>query len=145
MTESAPRILPKPLRKLILIFGLGLLLLASPIFILLAASGFEPVIEYFGRKPFDSVSWKTSLATPSSNPIRLKMVDDLLRKHPLIGKSRVEVEKLIGIPPPTEYFRSYDLVYWLGPERSFFGIDSEWLGVRFDSNQRVVEATLLRD
>jgi hypothetical protein len=73
------------------------------------------------------------------------MVDDLLRKHPLIGKSRVEVEKLIGIPPPTEYFRSYDLVYWLGPERSFFGIDSEWLGVRFDSNQRVVEATLLRD
>jgi hypothetical protein len=34
---------------------------------------------------------------------------------------------LLGEPPKTEYFKEFDLVYYLGPERGFMGIDSEWL------------------
>jgi hypothetical protein len=36
-------------------------------------------------------------------------------------------------------------VYWLGPERGPFGIDSEWLCVRLDSHDRVVSSVILKD
>jgi hypothetical protein len=61
------------------------------------------------------------------------MVDDLLDNVKLEGRTRDYVDSLLG--PPTGPVRSLggdcDYVYWLGPERSFFSIDSEWLCVRF--------------
>jgi hypothetical protein len=35
-------------------------------------------------------------------------------------------------------------VYWLGPERGFISIDSEWLGIKFKDNV-VIEVEILRD
>jgi hypothetical protein len=52
---------------------------------------------------------------------------------------------LLGTPPPTAYFRDYQFVYWLGPERGFMSIDSEWLAIRFDRNGKVMEARIVRD
>lgn len=72
------------------------------------------------------------------------MVDDLLSKHNLVGLSTKEVEVLLGKPPKTGYFKDYDYVYWLGPERSTFSIDSEWLGIKFQ-NGVVVKVDLLSD
>ena len=73
------------------------------------------------------------------------MLDDLLRSHPLVGRSRAEVESLIGPPDTTEYFRKYDMVYMLGQERSFIGIDSEWLVIKLDAASLVTEARLVTD
>ncbi|WP_412069317.1 hypothetical protein [Rubrivirga sp. IMCC43871] len=42
------------------------------------------------------------------------MVDDLLRRHDLVGQSREEVVALLGEPEPTDYFAEYDLVLRLG-------------------------------
>ncbi len=41
------------------------------------------------------------------------MADWLLAKRTLAGKTRAEVVALLGEPPPTGYFREWDMVYWL--------------------------------
>lgn len=73
------------------------------------------------------------------------MVDDLLRSNILRGKTRADVIALLGDPTQTDKWTDWDLVYWLGPERSYIAaIDSEWLVVRL-ADDRVVEARLVRD
>ncbi|MBS1999377.1 MAG: hypothetical protein JSS86_23785, partial [Cyanobacteria bacterium SZAS LIN-2] len=104
-----------------------------------------PILEsIIHQRPFDSTVWKESLKSKSSDQVRLNMVDDLLSKNKLVGMSRADVEKLIGKPPPTEYFSEYQYVYWLGPERGFISIDSEWLALKFKDDV-VIEATVVRD
>jgi formyltetrahydrofolate-dependent phosphoribosylglycinamide formyltransferase len=76
--------------------------------------------------------------------VRIHMVDDLLRTHPLVGMSRAQLEELLGVPPPSEHFRDYDYVYWLGPERGLVSIDSEWLVVRCGQD-KVVSAQVVTD
>ncbi len=97
---------------------------------------------YSDRTAFESSQWKVHLE--SQDPIKLEMVDDLLSRHQLIGMSTKEIEALLGKPPKTKYFKNYEYVYWLGPERSPFGIDSEWLGIKFQ-NGVVIKADILRD
>jgi len=80
-----------------------------------------------------------------SNPIRLRMVDDLLRRHQLQGMSVPEIESLLGPADRTEKFRNYDMVYWLGPERGFMSIDSEWLVFRLDDKKKVSAFSVVRD
>jgi hypothetical protein len=102
------------------------------------------VEEYFSRIRFDSAAWKDAFREDGWNPVRLRMVDDLLSRHRLVGMSTEEIDELLGPATPTGHFGAYDYVYWLGPERSFISIDSEWLGLKFDGG-RVVEASILRD
>lgn len=73
------------------------------------------------------------------------MVDDLLRRHSFKGMTREQVIAIIGEPDKTEYFKNWDMVYWLGPERGFISIDSEWLVLRMDSRKRVLEVSVVRD
>ena len=126
------------------VFTFGFWLLVTPV-VILSPLFFEYIGEYLSRKPFDSAKWKASLATESDEPVRLRMVDHLLHTHTLRGLTRRQIEDLLGIPPATDYFQSYDLVYWLGPERGAFSIDSEWLAIRIGPDQRVAEACILRD
>ena len=110
-----------------------------------AALGPGPMARCDGHRTFRSSLWRDSAAV--YGPLRLRgcMVDDLRRRHPLRGRTRAEVVALLGEPRPTGYFREYDLVYWLGPERSPLGIDSEWLVLRLDGAGRVGEDRLVTD
>ena len=94
---------------------------------------------------FDSRSWIENGGQNSDWPARLRMVDDLLETHELQGLSRAELESLLGPADETGYFRKWDLVYWLGPERGWIRIDSEWLVLRLDGKGRVSEYQLARD
>jgi hypothetical protein len=103
-----------------------------------------PVVkDYASRTTFESASWKAENRRGAEG-IRVRMVDDLLRRHRLIGMQRTQLEALLGVPPPTPYFREYDYVYWLGPERGLFSIDSEWLVVKLQ-NDVVVAAQVVTD
>ena len=104
---------------------------------------------------FVSEKWKKSLTDVNKEKsvvwllngdesVRLNMVDDLLRRYKLVGMSRTELEALLGKPPPTGYFANYDYVYWLGPERGFISIDSEWLCIKF-KDDIVIDAKICRD
>ena len=94
-----------------------------------------------GGKLFDSDAWKS---VAGNDPSRLAMVDDLLARRELVGMTRAAVDELLAVRPATGYFADFDYVYWLGPERGFMSIDSEWLCLDFDDDI-VVKATLMRD
>jgi len=117
--------------------------------VLVAACGAYWWLSYAGTASakFDSEAWKASLARDDddNNPIRLQMVDSLLEQHHLQGMSREQIVALLGKPPETQYFKDSDFVYWLGPERGAFSIDSEWLTIRFDKTNHVREARIARD
>jgi hypothetical protein len=91
---------------------------------------------------FDPARWKNA-ATPAS--VRLRMADDLVENKKLMGLTRQEVVARLGEPPKTEYFKNFDLVYYLGPERGFISIDSEWLVLKLGPDGRVVRATIAND
>lgn len=96
--------------------------------------------------PFDRTVWlQGENAKSSSETPRLSMADGLVNTRDLIGKTRSEVEAMLGTPTQTNKFRNYDLVYWLGAERGYMSIDSEWLVVRFDKNNKASEAKIVRD
>jgi len=104
---------------------------------------FGPRIKSYSNKiPFESSQWKAHLN--DRDLAKQKMVDDLMSRHKLVGMSVNEVEELLGKPPTTGYFKDYDYVYWLGPERSVLGVDSEWLGIKFQDGV-VIKADILRD
>lgn len=103
------------------------------------------VDEYRNRRVFDPSAWKHNDRRDVDWPARLTMVNDLLARYPLRGLGRDSVEQLLGPRDATDYFHDWDLVYWLGPERGLFRIDSEWLVVRFGSDGRVSDYRVVRD
>lgn len=85
-------------------------------------------------RPFDSATWKATKGDTSDYAPRLYMVDYLMERQLLLGKTKSEVLELLGEPDRAnagvrQDVVSYDrdLIYWLGPERSFLRIDSEML------------------
>jgi hypothetical protein len=50
-----------------------------------------------------------------------------------------------GKPSEEGYFREWDLVYWLGPERGYMSIDSEWMVLRLGKDGKVAECRIVRD
>ncbi|SRR6266576_343471 len=116
---------------------------ARPLYLFATAS--VPEDRCPGHQRFDGLVWRDTSQAYSTLAPRGCMVDDLLRQNRLIGMQRSDVLRLLGEPTRTEYFREYNLVYWLGPERGLFSIDSEWLVMRIDSSGRVTEAKLVTD
>ena len=107
--------------------------------------GDGPMRRCRGHDRFDSGAWQDSTLAFGPLAVRGCMVDNLLSKNRLPGQSRATVVALLGEPYPTNYFRDYDLVYWLGPERGLISIDSEWLVMRLDASNRVKEVRLVTD
>jgi hypothetical protein len=97
----------------------------------------------FPGRAFDPVAWQDKSQVQQG--VRLGMADRLIARRTLIGKTRAEVVELLGEPPHTGYFADWDMVYWLGPERGFISIDSEWLVVRLAKDGRVVDNRIVRD
>ncbi|MCG1028510.1 outer membrane protein assembly factor BamE domain-containing protein [Virgibacillus halodenitrificans] len=77
---------------------------------------------------------------------RVYMVDDLLTDHEIGGKTREEVFSLLGEPTITEYFKNdNNIVYHLGNERGLISIDSEWLVIDFDKEDKVKKYAVVTD
>jgi hypothetical protein len=96
---------------------------------------------------FDAAAWRENVQKKgyTNTSRRQRMADGLLRWNTLRGKTKAEVEAMLGPDSDSSYFREYDLVYWLGPERSFMRIDSEWLVIKFDDDGRVADVRLVTD
>ncbi|ASZ67415.1 hypothetical protein [Bacillus cereus] len=77
---------------------------------------------------------------------RVHMVDDLLQKYKLIGKSNEEITQLLGAPTETRSGgEGVITLYYLGTERGFIPIDSEQLILQFDRDGKVMEYTVHKD
>lgn len=101
------------------------------------AAGYLPV------GPFDAHAWRK--APSANNYDRLRMIEWLVRSGQLDGLSRSDALSLLGAPSKEGYFGDWDLVYWLGPERSLLSLDSEWLVIRFGANGQVSEYQVVSD
>ncbi|WP_235190074.1 outer membrane protein assembly factor BamE domain-containing protein [Bacillus gaemokensis] len=77
---------------------------------------------------------------------RVYIVDDLLEKHKLVGKSKEEVLQLLGNPTETGRFKETNqIIYYLGDERGFIRIDSERLVLYFNDNDKVMKYKIQKD
>jgi outer membrane protein assembly factor BamE (lipoprotein component of BamABCDE complex) len=85
---------------------------------------------------FTPALWQDRAASQLPRAIRGCVVDDLMAHTPIRGRSRADIVALLGEPTKTDYFKDYDLVYWLGPER---------LVIRLDSLGRVSDFYLVTD
>ena len=96
--------------------------------------------------PFIAAWWRAG-EQHWSDPLhrRHRIADWLVLSDRLIGHSREDAVTLLGEPPPTEYFKEWDMVYLLGAERGFISIDSEWLVLRLDDRRVVREARIVGD
>jgi hypothetical protein len=94
-------------------------------------------------RPLDPIAWQDPSQVKQG--VRLSMADWLVFWGTLRGKTRSEVVKLLGEPPDTVYRGDWDLIYWLGRERGFFPIDSEWLALRLGQDGRVIDSRIVRD
>jgi hypothetical protein len=134
-------------RKVVLaILAVGALAALSPDMRLVATVGYDSIRERLHRIPFDGAAWQDMRQINSEDPVRIRMVDDLIRSKRLDGLSRAEVERLlgnIGIKTSLFFGQSHDLAYWLGPERGSIYI--EWLAIDFDKDGVVREYRIVRD
>lgn len=111
--------------------------------------------EYAGRRDFDSKAWKAAASIPNERAptkVRLKMIDDLIASGRLDNQHRSAVVELLGPDDSANgtghgagYFSGWDAVYWLGPQRGPFRIDSEWLVIRYGPDGRVREYRVVTD
>lgn len=77
---------------------------------------------------------------------RVWMVDDLLIQYEIESMSKEEIIELLGEPTNTAYFKEVNnIVYWLGAERSLVSIDSEWLVIWFNDENKVERYEIMRD
>lgn len=77
---------------------------------------------------------------------RVDMVGNLLSEVPLKGMTRDEIIALLGEQEEEVYFKEQNnLVYYLGDERGFISIDSEWLVIWFDEENRVTDYEIKTD
>jgi hypothetical protein len=104
---------------------------------------------WLNTSDFDAEEWRS--AELGRSETRVWMVDDLLER-PLVGMKVADVDALLGPDDSARgtgygagYWDGWDRVWWLGPERGFIRIDSEWLVLRVDDAGVVREAKLVRD
>lgn len=142
MGEMASLTIPRWLRVALSVTGLAALTLVVGGWFFLRS--LSPMSRCNERR-FTSARWNDTTLAFGPVAVRGCLVDDLLRRRELRGRTRTEIIALLGEPPKTDYFRDYDLVYWLGPERGLMSIDSEWLVFRLDASGRVVAYRLVTD
>lgn len=106
--------------------------------------------DIFRRKKFVAEAWRNQQAGLYVDPWppRLCMVDDLISTGILDGMSLPKLLDLLGQPDDQNFpFTNgqHHIRYYLGPERGFFRIDSEWLFISLDDEERVQRYWLYRD
>ena len=107
-----------------------------------------PTGSYLQR--FDSAAWLDPRSTdyvPGDVTPRQRMLGDVVERV-LPGRTRVELEGVLGPSLQTAYFKSTgrNLIYVLGPQRdSYFTIDSEWLLIWLDKDSRFQRYEIAND
>lgn len=141
---------PKPKRRRLLIALIvgGVLVTSFPFLVvggLLAKTSWDEWQHCRGYTQFNPTQWNDLNLSASPTYVRLCMVDDLLAKYLLLGRPQAGVVELLGTPDSQDGFADYDMVYALGPERSFISIDYEWLVIELDAAGHVSEASIVTD
>ena len=110
----------------------------------------DTIADMMHRQKFSAETWQKQETVKHDTmwPPRLCMVDDLMASGRLMGMSSNQVVELLG-PPHDKSFPfgavDCDIHYYLGPERGFIRIDSEWLFLKFGPDGKVNRQWRYRD
>jgi len=126
-------------------FGLAPLMLLSPWIFAFGYITYISIRDYPEQIQFDPSKWKDKALVKTTDPIRIHMIDDLKQNYRLEGMKKAELLDILGEPDRNLEFPGWDIVYWLGPERGPFGIDSEWLAIRLNDQQEVSDYKIVTD
>jgi hypothetical protein len=108
----------------------------------------DTISDFWHREKFDAKLWRASADINGEWPPRLCMVDNLMKKKILDGLTKEKVIELLGEPASKGFpFGAIDcdIHYYLGPERGFMRIDSEWLFITLDKDGKVNRYWIYRD
>jgi hypothetical protein len=94
------------------------------------------------RQKFDAELWRNpdKIEQDIMWPPRLCMVDHLMSSGQLDGLTSDQVVQLLGHSHDKSFpfgAKSCDIHYYLGPDRGFWGMDSEWLFITFGKDGEV--------
>ena len=105
------------------------------------------VADLVHRRPFNAELWrKQAISEPDTTwPPRLCMVNHLIASGRLEGLSHGEILELLGPPSQGPPLAGATYGYYLGPERGFIRIDSEWLLIAFGEDGKVSRCWIGRD
>ncbi len=125
----------------VLVFMLGVFTVSILVFCYTLFKG--NIINYINRISFNSDVWKqTEPKNQSVDSPRIDMIDDLLKTHHLLGKTRPEIHALLGVPiynksySQTLNHKNYAYVYPLGKKEYEFNkfVDFYFLVIEFENN-----------
>jgi hypothetical protein len=108
--------------------------------LLLSGCAGSPTAE--GCREFERDKWREA---DMHAKIRGPLADNLIANCKMLGMNREHIVQMLGKPEKTNYFRDYDLVYVLGPERGFISIDYEWLVFKLGTDGRVAQYRIVTD
>lgn len=107
----------------------------------------------FPGRAFDADLWKDQQQV--EHDVRLKMADRLVARGSLLGMTAHEVVALLGEPSihmgsrwigtrwhVPFHMKSHDIIYYLGNERGFMGMEKEWLVIDLGADGKVVSVKI---
>ncbi|WP_299674590.1 hypothetical protein [uncultured Dokdonia sp.] len=96
---------------------------------------------HFVEREFSSKVWK------KDENKRVEMIDDLISKKVIDDLPAWQMITLLGMPDEDCYFyqSGHDMIYYLGPERSYFSIDSEFLLIWLNDDNFVEKYEIVLD
>jgi outer membrane protein assembly factor BamE (lipoprotein component of BamABCDE complex) len=80
-----------------------------------------------------------------NTPERASMAAALVRHKTLHGMDRRAVVALLGEPTPSRRFGETELAYVLGPSRSMWEVDRDWLLIQLDRRGQVAGYRVIAD
>jgi hypothetical protein len=139
----------KRIRIIILtVVGLAVAFIAVQYFLVLGMFAKHERDTKARKQSFSSPRWK---AQTDGEDIRVWMVDDLIERKLLVGKTREQVLDLLGpfFDRPDDQLRrlfpEWDMYYYLGVSRALFEpLDLEYLVLRLDEENRVIAVSVVK-
>lgn len=95
-----------------------------------------------GGTRFERAKW---LEAGPATRTRADMVDDLVKRYRIRGRTYVQVVNLLGPPTRTDRWPDRELAYALGPRRAWLAGNREWLLLDVDRFGRVVDYQVTHD
>lgn len=125
-----------PLVIAISVVATGVLYVGARYTVALVSQYILPQGPYAGREPTPFARDVWLATSKDKSGARYLMLDDLLKRHPLIGLTRAEVVDLLGPMEPAGY-PGFPACYYLGPENHPFREGTAWLVLTLDAEERV--------
>jgi hypothetical protein len=94
---------------------------------------------------FDHAKWVDEDNASKAPYPRQQMISSLTKTKLKPGVLMKDVTVMLGESTKTNKFTNHGLVYWIGPEKGQISIDSQWLVIDFDSDQRLKSFDIITD